>query len=218
MKQQHELNKLSRIIKNRPDFETQSSYNVSEYLNLLDRILEDRIVTDEEAQLIKGYADDFNISSLTLSKIHEEYFRRLCSFYLEDEVISEAESIDLSLVSKLLGLDETTCDLILRLELGQNKNGNSRSDKKANPYEGKSVCFTGALVGVLKGDKIDREKAHELALSRGLIIKKGVSSKLDILVVADPNTSSGKAKKARSLSIPIVAEIVFWNSIGVVID
>jgi DNA polymerase-3 subunit epsilon len=214
IEQKAELNKLSRVIRNQPDFDTQSDYNVSEYLNLLDRILEDRIVTDDEAELVKEYATDFKISSSTLSKIHEEYFRRLCSYYLEDEVISETESIDLNLISSLLGIDKTTCNLILQLEKGQERDIKKKS-KKVNPYEGKSVCFTGALICELDGCKIDREKAHELAIGKGLIIKSGVSSKLDILVVADPNTNSGKAKKARGLSIPIIAEMVFWNSIGI---
>jgi hypothetical protein len=36
--------------------------------------------------------------------------------------------------------------------------------------------------------------------------------------VADPNTQSGKAKKARQYGIRIVHEPVFWRSLGVPID
>jgi DNA polymerase III subunit epsilon len=43
----------------------------------------------------------------------------------------------------------------------------------------------------------------------GLIAKRSVSKKLDILVVADPNTLSGKAKKARDYNTRIIAENVF---------
>jgi DNA polymerase-3 subunit epsilon len=52
----------------------------------------------------------------------------------------------------------------------------------------------------------------------GLVIANNVTKKLDVLVVADPNTQSGKAKKARSYGTRIVAERVFWQMIGVATD
>jgi DNA polymerase III subunit epsilon len=41
---------------------------------------------------------------------------------------------------------------------------------------------------------------------------------LDLLVVADPDSMSGKAKKAREYGIRIVAEPVFWSMMGVNVD
>jgi DNA polymerase-3 subunit epsilon len=41
---------------------------------------------------------------------------------------------------------------------------------------------------------------------------------LDILVVADPHTASGKAKKARQYGTRIIAEAAFWPLIGVTVD
>ena len=41
---------------------------------------------------------------------------------------------------------------------------------------------------------------------------------LPILVVADPETQSGKAKKARQYGKRIVAERSFWPRVGVAID
>jgi DNA polymerase-3 subunit epsilon len=55
-------------------------------------------------------------------------------------------------------------------------------------------------------------------MERGLIIKSGVSNKLDYLVTADPNSLSGKARKAKDLGIRIVAEPVFWNMIGLAVE
>jgi DNA polymerase-3 subunit epsilon len=51
-----------------------------------------------------------------------------------------------------------------------------------------------------------------------MVIKKGVSKKLDILVVADPYSMSGKAQKARQYGTRIVAEPVFWRIVGVPIE
>ena len=65
---------------------------------------------------------------------------------------------------------------------------------------------------------IDREFAHSLAIEKGLIVKKGVSKKLDLLVVADPNSQSSKARKARDYGVKIIAEAVFWRNIGVTIE
>lgn len=36
-----------------------------------------------------------------------------------------------------------------------------------------------------------------------------------MLVVADPDSLSGKARKAREYEIRIVAEVAFWSMIGV---
>jgi DNA polymerase-3 subunit epsilon len=211
--QEKELSKLSNLIKNQPDFDSHGDYHVSEYLNLLDRILQDRIITDEEVFLVKEYANGFKIPASAISKIHEEYYRRLCNTYLDDDEISEPEATDLNLVGKLLGINSTTSSIILELE----KDHSTINAKVYTPniHLNKAVCFTGALSCKIHGNIITKEKAHELAISKGLTIKKGVSSKLDLLVVADPNTNSRKAKQARELTIPIIAEMVFWNQIGI---
>jgi DNA polymerase-3 subunit epsilon len=44
-----------------------------------------------------------------------------------------------------------------------------------------------------------------------------VTKKLDILVVADPHTQSGKARKARQYGTRIVHEPVFWQMLGVTV-
>jgi DNA polymerase-3 subunit epsilon len=55
-------------------------------------------------------------------------------------------------------------------------------------------------------------------MERGLIIKSGVSNNLNFLITADPNSLSGKAKKAKELGIKVIAEPVFWNMIGVAVQ
>ena len=41
-----------------------------------------------------------------------------------------------------------------------------------------------------------------------------MTKKLDLLVVADPLTQSGKAKKARQYGIRIMHKPVFWRALG----
>jgi DNA polymerase-3 subunit epsilon len=51
-----------------------------------------------------------------------------------------------------------------------------------------------------------------------MVVKESVTRKLDMLVVADPDTQSGKAKRARQYGIRIVHERVFWRSLGLEVE
>jgi DNA polymerase-3 subunit epsilon len=51
-----------------------------------------------------------------------------------------------------------------------------------------------------------------------MIVQNGVTKALDYLVCADPDSMSGKAKKARQYGIRILAEPVFWRMVGVSVD
>ena len=88
----------------------------------------------------------------------------------------------------------------------------------AEQWTGKGVCFTGECSCHIRGQLISREMAEELALKNGLIVMPSVTKKLDVLVVADPNTQSGKANKARQYGIRIVHEPAFWRSLGISVD
>ena len=83
---------------------------------------------------------------------------------------------------------------------------------------GLSVCFTGDSVCKFNGEFISRALSEELASRAGLVVKNSVTKKLDILVVADPHSLSGKADKARRYGTRIMAEEVFWRAIGVEVE
>jgi DNA polymerase-3 subunit epsilon len=51
-----------------------------------------------------------------------------------------------------------------------------------------------------------------------LSIRDSVTKDLDLLVMADPYSQSGKAKKARQYGTRVMAEAVFWQAIGVQTD
>ena len=59
----------------------------------------------------------------------------------------------------------------------------------------------------------------QLASENGLIAVDSVTKKTDILILADSSAMSvGKALKARQYGIRLMADRVFWNSIGVNVD
>lgn len=68
-----------------------------------------------------------------------------------------------------------------------------------------SVCFTGAL------NSMTRPVAEAKAISMGWTISS-VSKNLTVLVSNDPDSSSGKMKKAKSLGIKIMTEKEFFNN------
>jgi NAD-dependent DNA ligase len=51
-----------------------------------------------------------------------------------------------------------------------------------------------------------------------MIVKSGVSKKLDLLVTSDPHSMSGKSKKARELGVRIVSLESFIGELGIEVD
>jgi len=66
-----------------------------------------------------------------------------------------------------------------------------------------SICFTGAL------ETMGRKEAQTLAESVGFEVKGGVNKGLTYLVIADPNSQSSKARKARELGTKLLNEKEF---------
>ena len=68
-----------------------------------------------------------------------------------------------------------------------------------------SICFTGTL------ESMGRKDAQALAESFGFEIKGGVTKGLTYLVMADPNSNSSKARKARELGTKCISEKEFLD-------
>jgi DNA polymerase-3 subunit epsilon len=186
------------------------------YVDLLDRVLEDRLVTSGEADALLQTARDWGLSREEVVSAHHSYLESLVTAALADGRVSEVERRDLEAVTRLLALDEAILGAILEHMAGlvpspDELGGQAPTDALA----GKTVCFTGALMGRIEGNPITRDLAHQLATAAGLVVAERVTKSLDILVVADPNTQSGKARQARKLGTRIMAEAAFWRAIGV---
>ena len=129
------------------------------------------------------------------------------------------EAADLRLVGEFLGLDADTVNgAISSRPPRPAAEGRGQTNELARLPPGTTVCFTGTLYATVLGAPITRDQAHLLATRAGLVVLEGVSKKLDVLIVADPQSASGKAQKARSYGTRIIAEAVFWRSIGAETD
>lgn len=191
-----------------------------QYLNLLDEVLADRLLTDAELNILKDMILLEGFSQNQINTIQEEYLRNLCRVYWVDHDLSKAEHMDLKVVSEILGIEEQNLDSIIQEEENKIKNEqiSGLATRDLTQLIGKTICFTGALIATLKGNPIDRSFAQKVAIENGLIIKSGVSKCLDYLVTADPNSLSGKSQKARDYGVKIIAEPVFWFWVNFRVD
>lgn len=182
-----------------------------EYLNLLDGILADRKITDLESETLFHFAKVKNLSKQVVVSLHHTYLTDLVRIALLDGILTEVELQDLQNVAHILNI----CQEELNQIIDTCKTNTITKESSKRDYKGKSICFTGTLQTTKEGRSLTREEAHGLALEHGLIIKSGVTKDLDFLVTADPDTMSGKAKKARRYNVNIMAEQAFWNMLGV---
>ncbi len=215
-----EPNYIARLVASLPSV-TKADVNLDRYYALLDRVLEDRIVTPEETGRLLRLALDTGISQERVKEVHYEYIQDLVLAALADGFISEKEEEDFRHVCGLLSVPEKTFEDILL----QARNGTLNHLALSTPpaptlkdVAGLSVCFTGEFTCCINGNLASRSFAESAAEKKGMRIRKSVAKDLDILVAADPHSMSGKAKKARLYNIRIVAEPVFWHWMDIDIE
>jgi DNA polymerase III subunit epsilon len=183
------------------------------YYALLDQVLEDRRVAEAEQVEVERLAAEWGLTSGEARDAHVAYITRLVAQAVADGIVTPAERRDLEEVATALGIESTLLEALLRD--GVAAGGVAPGTKPNCSLSGKTVCFTGELRSSIDGELVTRTDAEHLAAQAGLIVLRGVTKKLDILVLADPDTQSGKAKKARGYGTRLMAEAVFWNELGV---
>jgi DNA polymerase-3 subunit epsilon len=103
-------------------------------------------------------------------------------------------------VAALLGLDDP--DVSHALEEGRRSPGARDGMARFRLRSGDVVVFTGQM-------SEPREVFERRAAAAGLVVGSGVTKKTALVVAADPESLSGKARKASAYGIPIVAESAF---------
>jgi len=193
----------------------ESDADTDSYLELLDRALEDRRLTETEAAGLAETAAEWGLDQDQVKAVHDHYFKTLLDAAMADNVVTDAERHDLQLVGALLGFDPR--DVGHRIDSAKRTGRSRRPEPTGEPssLDGMSVCFTGALDARIRGERVTREMAHRLAEEAGLVVRKGVTKNLDILVVADPDTETSKAVKARANGTRVMAEAAFWAALGI---
>jgi DNA polymerase-3 subunit epsilon len=191
------------------------------YGAVLDRLLEDRHVDDSEADALVETAARWGMSRDQIELAHRDYLNQLAIAAVADGIVTDAERRDLKLVARLLGQGKRNMDEILSeaaAKVSETQRDPAPAPASESSLLGMRVCFTGELQCQHGGQMVSRELAEELATKAGLVVMDAVTKKLDLLVLADPQSQSGKAKKARRFGIRIMHEPVFWKAIGVKVE
>lgn len=190
-----------------------------EYLGTLERALEDRHVDASEGEALVGLARTLGLDGDAIARLHAGYLERLISTALDDGVITANERREIHAVGRLLGCDdEYVSHAISTMDLQSARHTPATVTGNGQSLAGTRVCFTGESVCSYHGQTITRELAAELAANAGLEIADSVTKKLDVLVVADPHTQSGKARKAKQYGIRLIHEPLFWQMLGINVD
>lgn len=211
---QEEPSFLSGLVSRLTIARSTSSADAVQYTDLLNRALEDRRVTAEEAELLLETATRWGLAQDEVLLLHHDYLTSLVALARQDGIVTELELSDLREVSGLLGFKPSYADQLISGPVGPHPD----RQRRVSQFTGLSVCFTGESICTRGGLPIQRSEAEQLAERAGLVPQASVTKKLDILVLADPDSLSGKAQKARRYGTRLIAEPVFWREIGVTID
>jgi ATP-dependent Lhr-like helicase len=180
------------------------------YLEVLERAIEDRQLDTAEGEELVALARTLGIDRDALDGLHHDYLNHLVALAQRDGEVTAREREDLYLIGEALSVED------LEANLDQDP-GSTRATERPPRDElaGRTVCFTGALACQHDGEPLTRERAAALATAAGLTVLPRVTKSLDLLVLADPHSTSGKARQAREYGTRLVAETAFWEMIGV---
>ncbi|GAB3887017.1 hypothetical protein GCM10027612_25100 [Microbispora bryophytorum subsp. camponoti] len=173
------------------------------YLALLDQVLLDHHISAAEADALVALASDLGLSREDLDRLHHDYLTALAEAALADGVVTVAERRELDLVAELLDLPSTAVDAALTRPRDEKASAVSRF--RLAP--GDLIVFTGEMDG-------GRDSWEARARQAGYVPHPTVTKKVRLLVAADPDTLSGKARKARAYGLPIVTPDAFGCMIG----
>lgn len=189
-----------------------------DYFRLLGKALEDRHLEDYESAYLRAFANDHNLSQAQIRRLHTEFLQEMVAIAWSDGILTDHELKDINRVYRLLDLNSEDLKQILDEATPKPVDTLEQDVSAAEDFSSMTVCFTGTIMSTVEGEVITRSYAKRLAEEAGLINKTGVSKGLDLLVIADPDSMSGKAKKAREYGVRIIAEREFWGLIGVAVN
>jgi len=189
---------LQRIADRMPDYSGPTEH--VEYLAVLDRCLIDRHLSEHESRQLVALAGELGIGRESAARLHAEYLEQLASVAWEDGLLSATELADLASVAALLQVS----DALLTAALAPRPRASTEG--VAEPSSAGFALQPGSAV-VLTGDMSRPRAELEAALeSAGFRVAAAVSKKVSLVVAADPDSLSGKARKARDYGIPVVGE------------
>lgn len=175
------------------------------YRAQLDVALADGLLTVDEMDGLRTLARELGIGDRVLGRLHERYFGDLAAVAWADGELTDAELSDLAQVALLLDLDDASVTAAISSPPSAPLTA-SPATVPAGPGKPQFELSRGDLV-VLTGQMVQpRSHYEDLLLARDVIPWAAITKKVKLLVAADVDSLSGKARKARQYGIPIVGE------------
>ncbi|MFA4965911.1 MAG: exonuclease domain-containing protein, partial [Thermoleophilia bacterium] len=172
------------------------------YLEVLDRALIDRILALHEMDELIALARDLGLSRQQTHRAHRDYLDALVRQAWSDGALNDAETADLLVVASLLGIGESELQGSVRAAA---EGAGGRAGSACRPpvgafalEPGDRIVFTGEEPGV------SRDQLCYEAEARGMRPMGSVSGKTKVVVASDPDSISGKARKARECGVPVI--------------
>jgi len=137
---------------------------------------------------------------------------------LEDRRLTKDEVEALSDLASEWGISEEDADRLHRAYITETWKL-AEADGVVTRAEMRDIeNLAGATLCSEDGVLLERADLEAYAADAGMIIKTSVSRRLDLLVVADPDSRSGKAKKADELGVRRMYDVAFLRALGVECD
>jgi len=108
--QDNYISPLKRLIDRLPEVKTNIAKE-RQYLSLLDDILLDRVITEEELNVLAEIAIEYKISKNEMLELNKKYLENLIRVYLDDDIVSKSEKRDIDKVKKILMLENLNADI-----------------------------------------------------------------------------------------------------------
>lgn len=196
---------LERITSRMPDHSGPIEH--TQYLALLDRcLIDDRISVHEAAELV-ACAEDLGVGRETCTRLHARYFDDLASIAWEDGELAVDEISKLVAVGKLLRVGAAAIAQAMQPRDATEHSVDAGYRVELQLQPGDLIVLTGEM-------ERPREDWMARLTSSGFVPWSAVTKKVRLVVAADPDTLSGKAKKARDYGIPIVDEATLRSLVG----
>ncbi|WP_018686710.1 exonuclease domain-containing protein [Actinokineospora enzanensis] len=197
---------LARLVERLPRDEEPE---VDTYFAMLDNALLDRRISATEADALLELAHDLGMHKADVLNVHHTYLRQLAKAAWQDRILTDEERTDITTVAILLGFDATYAEQVLAEE--------AHPDDSTRPVTIGGLRLRAGDKAVLTGDMIrPRDSIVHQATAAGLRITTHVSKQTHVVAAADPDSLSGKAKRARELGVPVVDQHTFLRALDTI--
>lgn len=183
-----------------------ASANDDEYLAMLDICLEDHLLTVTEADSLATLALQAGISDARRRELHERYFEAAVTTAWADQELTAGEIAQLEQLAHVLEISEAQVAEARKPRSGGRRARPTAADDTSSPATDDVQLVPGDQVVLTGTMRRDRDAWKGDIAGAGFLVHPAVTKKTRVLIAADPDSLSGKARKARQYGIPIVDE------------